>query len=554
MNSILMLKKSNCKNCHKCIRYCPVKSIRFADNQAHIIHDECILCGRCFEVCPQNAKVIRNDVDKVKQQLAAGRKVIASVAPSFIADFPVSSIRAFEKMLAALGFASADETAKGAEIVKSAYEDMGRERKHNILISTCCHTVNTLVQKYYPELIKYLAHTASPMLAHAEYIKSIEPDAYVVFIGPCISKKAEQEEYGKVDCVLTFDELREWIEAENISFEEQSREEDTPYRSRFFPTTGGIIKSMDLEDNYNYIAVDGVENCIAALKEIEDGKLKDCFLEMSACEGSCLGGPAMQRFKNSPISCKQSLNHYSGGGDLKIPKNVELDKDLPYTGVRSQRPGEKAIREILARMGKTKPEDELNCGSCGYNTCRDKAVAVYMGKADITMCLPFIKERAESFSDKIISNTPNGIFVLDENLNVQQINRAACALFNIDQPSTVVNTPVVRILNPTDYMNVIETGNSVYEKQYYLAEYGKYVEEDIVYDKEYHLIISIMKDITERESENEKKQQLREETVDITDKVIEKQMRVVQEIASLLGETTAETKIALTKLKETLTK
>ena len=223
-----------------------------------------------------------------------------------------------------------------------------------------------------------------------------------------------------------------------------------------------------------------------------------------------MGGPAMQRFKNSPISCKQSLNHYSGGGDLKIPKNVELDKDLPYTGVRSQRPGEKAIREILARMGKTKPEDELNCGSCGYNTCRDKAVAVYMGKADITMCLPFIKERAESFSDKIISNTPNGIFVLDENLNVQQINRAACALFNIDQPSTVVNTPVVRILNPTDYMNVIETGNSVYEKQYYLAEYGKYVEEDIVYDKEYHLIISIMKDITERESENEKKQQLRE--------------------------------------------
>ncbi|MDE6745334.1 MAG: PAS domain-containing protein, partial [Oscillospiraceae bacterium] len=189
---------------------------------------------------------------------------------------------------------------------------------------------------------------------------------------------------------------------------------------------------------------------------------------------------------------------------------------------------------------------------CGYNTCREKAVAVYQGKADFTMCLPYLKDKAESLSDNIINNTPNGILVLNEDFEVQLINKAACEMMKIKNQGDVLGSPVIRILNPTEYMNVFANNQNVYEKKNYLAEYQLYVEETIIYDRNYHIIMSIMRDITEDERRRTKKEDTNKQAVEITDKVIDKHMRVVQEIASLLGETTAETKIALTKLKETL--
>ena len=204
-------------------------------------------------------------------------------------------------------------------------------------------------------------------------------------------------------------------------------------------------------------------------------------------------------------------------------------------------------------MGKHKPEDELNCGSCGYNTCRDKAVAVLNGKAEISMCLPYLKEKAENFSDKIIKNTPNGIIVLNEALEVQQLNAAACAMLNLSGAQDILGGQVVRVLDPQPFLEVMETGRSIRGKRVYLAEYKRYVEQTVIYDKAYHIIMAIMRDITEEEHSRERKESMSRSTIEITDKVIEKQMRAVQEIASLLGETTAETKIALTKLKESLT-
>jgi len=203
-------------------------------------------------------------------------------------------------------------------------------------------------------------------------------------------------------------------------------------------------------------------------------------------------------------------------------------------------------------MGKSSSEQELNCGSCGYNTCREKAIAVYQGKADLTMCLPFLKEKAENFSDNIIFNMPNGVIVLNEELEVQQINRAAKQILDITHKGEILGEQVMRILNPTSYLQVMTSGRNFHDKLTYLEDYQKYVEETIIYDKTYHIIISIMKDVTLEERSRLKKEQINKQTIEITDKVIEKQMRVVQEIASLLGETTAETKIALTNLKETL--
>lgn len=554
MNSCIQFKPSNCRNCYKCIRHCPVKSIRFENNQAHIVHDECILCGECFVVCPQNAKEIRNDVDKVKEVIKSGRPVYASVAPSFVGNYDGANITMFANALKKLGFTDAEETALGANIVKNEYERMIERNDSNVIISSCCHSINTLIQKYYPAALPFLAHVMSPMQAHCKEIKKAHPDAFTVFIGPCISKKDEADKYPEfVDAVLTFEELTGWFNEKEVKIE-YCEDQSPKGRSRLFPTTGGILRSMKRNhDICTYISVDGVENCKNAIQDIIDGKVNRCFIEMSACVGSCIGGPAMDKRK-SPIGDFMRADEYAGNDDfvMDIPASAELTKEMKYIGINRQKPGSKAIEEILKKMGKNSPADELNCGSCGYETCRDKAMAVYFGKSDINMCMPYLIEKAESFSDTIIKNTPNAIFVLNESLEIQQMNKTAREMFNIKNIHDVLNEPVVRILDPLPFVNVLNDGVNIRDKKVYLAEYNKYVEQTIILDRSYHIMICFMRDVTEEELQKNKKETMSKNTVDIADKVIEKQMRVVQEIASLLGETTAETKIALTKLKESL--
>lgn len=550
----IQLKTSNCKNCYKCIRHCSVKSIKFSGSQAHILPNECILCGTCYVVCPQNAKQIRNDVHNVKSAIADGKKVVASLAPSFAANYGVG-IKAVSEAAKKLGFAYAEETSIGAEIVKKEYENILKEGRTDVLISSCCHTVNTLIQKYYPDQIPHLAHVLSPMQAHSRYIKEKDPDAYVVFIGPCISKKEEADKYkGYADTVLTFGEFTGWLADEGVDIK-PCEDDKSVNKSALFPTSGGILRSMNRDDlDYSFLVIDGMDNCRRALEDIRSGEIKNCFIEMSACAGSCINGPVMEKIKAEPVKNYLAVDKYAGRKDCltELPESESIKKTFSVEAAYKDYPSEAQIKEILLKMGKTTPEHELNCGSCGYNTCREKAVAVYQGKADFTMCLPYLKDKAESLSDNIINNTPNGILVLNEDFEVQLINKAACEMMKIKNQADVLGSPVIRILNPTEYMNVYANNQNVYEKKTYLAEYQLYVEETIIYDRNYHIIMSIMRDITEEERSRSKKEDTNKQAVEITDKVIDKHMRVVQEIASLLGETTAETKIALTKLKETL--
>ncbi len=555
MAKSLTLKKSNCKNCYKCIRHCPVKSIRFSGNQAHIIDDECILCGQCFVVCPQNAKEIVDETEKVKVLIQSGDPVYVSLAPSFIANYDGVGIGPMRKALKKLGFADVEETAIGATIVKTEYERMLSEDKRDILISSCCHSVNLLIQKYFPHLLPYLADTMSPMQAHCVDIKKRYPNAKTVFIGPCVAKKDEADCYpGIVDAVLTFEELSKWLSAENIKLE-TIEEKSNEGRARFFPTTSGIIKSfIKRESDYSYFAVDGVENCIAALRDIENGKVHKVFIEMSACVGSCIGGPVMEKFHRSPVNDYIKVAKFASEKDFSVtqPDTLAIHKQFDPIKPQTGTPSETEISAILRQMGKYKPSDELNCGSCGYDTCRAKAIAIYQGKAEISMCLPYLKEKAESFSDTIVKNTPNGLIVLNDSMEVQQINEAARSILNIRSASDVLGEPVVRILDPTPFVKVQATGEDMRNERVYLAEYKRYVEQTIVYDKEYKLLICILRDVTEEENERQKKDALSRKTVETADRVVDKQMRIVQEIASLLGETAAETKIALTKLKDSI--
>ncbi len=556
MANCLTLKKSNCKNCYKCIRHCPVKAIRFSGNQAHIIGNECILCGHCFVVCPQNAKEIVDGTEKARVLLQSGEPVVVSLAPSFIANYEGVGIESVRRALKKLGFFDVEETAIGATIVKTEYERMLREEERDIIITSCCHSVNLLIQKHFPSALEYLADVMSPMQAHCADIKKRMPNAKTVFIGPCVAKKDEAEYYeGIVDAVLTFEELTNWFKAERIELEREV--DDTPEsRARFFPTTGGVLKTMAKNaPGYTYIALDGVENCIAALKDIESGKIHKCFIEMSACVGSCIGGPVMEKYHStSPIKDYVTVADYAGERDFEVdqPAPMNLKKHFSMIEKKLQAPSENDVMTVLRQMGKFKPSDELNCGSCGYNSCREKAIAIIQGKAEISMCLPFLKDKAESFSDTIVKNTPNGLIVLNENLEVQQINNAARKIMNIRAESDVLGEPVVRILDPSVFVQVRKSGRTVHDQRTYLAEYKKYVEQTVVYDPDSRMLIGIMRDITDEEADREKKARINKQTVEVADTVVEKQMRIVQEIASLLGETAAETKIALTKLKESI--
>ena len=311
---------------------------------------------------------------------------------------------------------------------------------------------------------------------------------------------------------------------------------------------------MDQQADFTYIPIDGLRRCMDALEEIERGGMENCFVEMNACEGSCIGGPVMHRYHREPITCKTRVDHYGGrsGADFSDRPADDLKKTFSYLGTGEVMPGEAAIEEVLHKLGKFRPEDELNCGTCGYPTCREKAIAVCQGKADLTMCLPFLKAKAESFSGAILDNTPNAILAMDTKLIIQQANEAAARLFGMGSARELVGLPIDTILGPVEYLQAIGGERSGGATRHYLADYDKFVEETIAFDPEYNLVISIIKDITEETRREKRLDEERRRTAELADRVIEKQMRVAQEIASLLGETTAETKIALTRLKDTI--
>ena len=554
MPEFLKLKKSDCRNCYKCIRHCPVKSIRFSGNRAHVVYDECILCGQCYVVCPQNAKETVDETEIVDVMLSGDAPVYASVAPSFIAYFEGASIRTLSDALLKLGFAAVEETAVGATLVKREYEKAIAKKQSDVMITSCCHSVNLLIGKYYPEMMKYLLPVVSPMQAHCTDIKKRVPEAKTVFIGPCLSKKDEAAN-GAVDAVLTFRELALMLKKAGITVENGNDGEEKS-RARLFPVVGGIIKTMNIPEDsgYTFLTVDGVENCKAALSDIAAGNVHNCFIEMNACAGGCIGGPVMEKYRNSPVRHYKAILEYAGKKDFDVADcdSSFLHKDRGYIGITKAMPTEDEIRAILRSTGKVKPSDELNCGTCGYDTCREKAIAVVQGKADINMCLPYLMKKAESFSSNIISNTPNGIVVVNEDLEVQQINRAALEMFNLRSAADVMGEGVVRLVDPLPFLDVLDENKQVRGRRDYYAEYGKYLELTVIHDKTSHILIAIYRDITDEEEERIKKENISRATVDIADKVVDKQMRIVQEIASLLGETAAETKIALTKLKESI--
>ncbi len=539
-----------------------MKSIAFKNEQAEITEKECILCGHCFLVCPQNAKYINSSIDKVKGFLKNGDKVYVSVAPSFASCYKEATFPKISSALKKLGFAGVEETSIGAAQVSRNFGELMKAHKMKNIITTCCPTVVLLVEKYYPELIPFLAPIDAPMTAHGKMMKEVYGNRIkTVFVGPCISKMHEAGDEaggGAIDAVLLFDELMNWLEAEGIDIEAEDPDvrEMKATINRLYPVPGGIIKTIDKQTRQNYkcVAVDGIDRCMEILDSLKEEEMQDFFLEMNACPGSCLGGPGLKEISHPFLQIKDRTLRYAKTRSTQhapVTEDTRLDLSHKYKerSPHKRQPSEEEIQQIFVKMGKTSEDKMLNCGGCGYPTCRDKAIAVLHGKADIKMCLPFMREKAESISNVVMDNTPNAIVILDGDFNLMEYNNMAAELFKLNERN-YVGRPVSMIIDCDDVDEVRASGENIFDRKVYYKDLGITVEQSTIFVRENSMYLLLIKDITEDENQQKKMNEMRAETMEVTQAVINKQMRVAQEIASLLGETTAETKLALTSLKK----
>lgn len=550
---------SRCRDCYKCLRECPVKAIKYVDHEARIIEDRCILCGKCTVVCPQNAKRVHSEIADVEALLASGKPVVASVAPSFVSAFGLKDFLPMGIALGKLGFTAAEETAVGANIVTAEYEKLLETGEYKNFITSACPAINRMIQLYYPKALKYLAPVASPMVAHARLLRRRYPDAAIVFIGPCIAKKREGRESGLISAVLTFNELNTMFNARSIDPKKVAAVSGggaENNRSKYYPISRGIIKSFNkLPKGYEYVAVDGVKRSFDVLDDIDS--LEGMFIEINCCEYACINGPATLKTEGA-LKSNESVRKYAlssltdeSAGAYIDPEGVDLAEGHPRITLGNVVPSERDIRATLAKTGKIKPEDELNCGACGYPTCREKAIAVLNGNADLDMCIPYMRKRAESMSFEIIQNSPNGIIMMDYDLKITESNAIARKLLGIEL-SDPKGTYLYESVNAAEFFQAVGSGKNVHKKKVYIEETKRYVDMNIVLLPEHKTLFAVLKDVTDNVEYSKQLDEVRSKTLSTTDEVIKKQMRVAQEIASLLGETTAETKVALLKLKNTL--
>ncbi|MCK4257605.1 MAG: PAS domain-containing protein [Halanaerobiales bacterium] len=551
--SVISIIKTNCKDCYKCVRSCPVKAIKITDGRAQIVEERCINDGNCIHVCPQNAKQVRKtDLELVRQWLKSGVKIAVSLAPSYPVALDIEEADVIP-ILKKMGFAYIQETAWAAEYVAQEHLKLLNTFQNLPLITSSCPVVIDLIEKYYPALIKYLAPILSPMALHGKILK--ERFERVVFIGPCIAKKEEMTHVGvrgSIDAVLTFVELVELINDVEITSDGtdyQMFDGEQAEVARLFPLGGGLLKTAELSTDLltdQFLTVTGLEEIIEMLDDFSEWEGLQ-MIEMLACNGGCINGVGAQtslnliqrRQKLLKIQPKKKENY-----QLK-PLNQSVKREFFSKAGMGLMPSEEEIRNILLQIGKSSPEDELNCGCCGYNSCREKAIAVYNGLAELEMCLPYMRSRAESMSNLIIHSTPNGVFVVDFEMNIIEVNPSAERMFQISNQK-VKGCQLSTILADTNFKKVAEEKRLISD----LVRYSDslIVRQYIFSVDKNDLIIGIFYDVTREELQKQELDQMKEETFKKAQDVINKQMRVAQEIAGLLGETTAETKVTLTNL------
>ena len=562
---IIDFKNANCKHCYKCVRSCSVKAIKVKDAQAQIMKEYCILCGKCLEVCPQNAKTFVSDLERVQYYIRSGERVVVSIAPSYLGIMDYETPGQVVDALLKLGFSAVRETAEGAALVTREYAKLLESGQMTNIITTCCPSVNDLIEKYYPSLVSFMAPVVSPMVAHGRLIKKIYgEDTKVVFVGPWVAKKEEAEEddrtEGAIDAVIHFGELKEWMAAENIvlsACENRPMDNPDPKINRLYPVSHGVIQSVMVsgeKENYRHLFVDGIENCRELLEAMEAGEIQNCFIEMNMCEGGCIKGPATTKMEYSRYRARFHIEdqiEYAPAQTLECSKDVPMKKVFFSRKEMANMPTEEQIQEILKATGKYNRDQELNCGACGYTSCREKAIAVFQGKAELDMCLPHTFEQAKSMSNQILEATPNIIMVIRPDMTISEFNRKAQKVFHTPRQDAIDHF-IYEFMDEAVFEEALKEHKPIIRRKATLEAFDLTVLISVVYMESLDALLTIIQDITSEEREMEHQYQLKMKTMEAAQKVIDKQMMVAQEIAGLLGETTAETKATLNKLKRSL--
>ena len=560
--SILQFKKVSCKNCYKCVRNCPVKAIRVHDHQARIIESQCIYCEKCILVCPQDAKEEQNMIPAIRSAMENKAQVIASLHPAYLARFGVTGINKIREAMKKLGFADVADAAEGASLMTAQYRALFPEQKElGVMISSACPVIVQLIKKHYPHLLGNLVQSASMMQFHANYLKKQYPKARIAYVSPCISVMSELREPGnEVDDVITLEELAEWLKKEGISVKEEEPERSA-YRSREIALADGLTDLLGTVKGIRKLSVSGMEQCREVLRELHPEDFENCFLEMYACSGGCVAGPSFQmkkgRYLADVFAVKNAAfgkNFHEEAGDYELPE-FELRRNFGYCPAQVQAEdevSEEEIRDVLAEMGKFSPKDELNCGACGYNTCREKAIAIIQNKAEVAMCIPYMRARQESYSNKVFNAMPGLLVTVDYNLKIIQMNQAATKLFNVPKKRRLIGKQVSEIMDYYSLASSLAFDRNLMQDEIYLEDQKCYLDRVMTNDKENKMILCIMKDITKERKHKDQIYHAQVEAARMADKLVEEQLKIVQQIAGLLGETAADTKVAVEKLKNTI--
>lgn len=562
----------NCKNCYKCVRHCPVKAIRFRDNHAEIDEEKCIACGQCFVVCPKHARNVENDVTSVMEALNTGKRVYACLDSSYLGLF--ENPGQFVAGLKALGFHSVQEIAVGSEIVtKKSIEYVQGHTEQKYIISSSCPSIYLYITKYYPSLTSYLLPIVTPMTALGRKLKQEDPDGIRVYVGPCLSAKYETQPNQQIamNYLITFEEVIRMFLHKFISIETLGEKMPDRIATGFgknYSIAGDTRNELKCEiasHGFDYFAISGLENVTRVLDAMEQQAIDKAYFSIAACQDSCINGPFMPKRASDMYTRQQRLKRFvaasgwAGRADKLAEKPIKQEpvafdgidfavEHEPYP-IQRKKAATKEIEQILRKMDKYSRADELNCGACGYDSCRDKAQAVFEGMAEVTMCMPYMRSKAENMSDIIFLNARNMIILLDGHLNVLQINPSAERTFGV-RSVDIVGQPISTLIDDSDFRSVLETQIDIGGKKLHYPKYGLTVIANIMYIKRENELILTLQNVTEEENRKAELDQMKKQTVDIAQNVIENQMRVAQEIAGLLGETTAKTKVALNKIKE----
>ncbi len=541
---VVYTDSAHCRDCYRCVRTCPVKAIRMEDAQASVVDEYCLACGTCIRQCPQHAKRYRNDILRAEMLLKSGKPVAVSVAPSLASTLSEWQRRALPSVLRSLGFARVAETAVGAYHVAKETLRYVQEHPGRTHLCSACPAVVSLIEQYHPEWADALVPVVSPMIAHARMLREeLGQDCGVVFIGPCVAKKKEAQRAelaGAVDVVLTFEELLEWMKQRELTFEacEESTFDELPAgEARSFPVEGGLLLTAGLSTDMlsaDVLAISGYEEIIDLLQSLPK-QGRSLLVEPLFCRQGCINGPALAG-GNELFTRRGELLEYS----CTAPRDdqpVEVDpKQLAaeYKPVAQRHDAftEDAIRAVLAKTGKTTPADELNCGCCGYDTCREKAIAVLKGLAVPEMCVPYMRRMAEQRTDRIIETSPNGIIILDEHGCVLQMNPAFTRMFVCSE--AMIGKPISTLMDP-DMFEKAAGHDGVFEAVVRHDTYNLIAHQVVYRLAEEKQCVGIFVNITSMKNNQRALDDLRQQTVTQAKQLLEQQEEMAQQIAEYLG-------------------